>query len=1177
MPRSVAVVGASVAAVQAALTLAELGVQVTLVTPSTALGVDSANGNASAAAGERLTLWPLLLKAATHPLVTLHTGCETESIIGRQGRFTVRATRRARYVREDLCTGCGRCIEACSVQLPLLPSGERLMHTAIHAPVLGQKTVPSAYYVEKTGIAPCRTACPLGINVQGFVSLLSKGKVDQALNLITDVAPLPAVLGRVCTHPCEEACKRGEIDDPVFIQALHRYAADNAPSGINYRRKVPSSARRERVAIVGSGPAGLAAAWDLARRGYRPTIFEAHAVVGGMLATGIPRFRLPREVREREIEAIRALGVDMKTGVRVGHDVTMNDLRERGYRAFFLAIGAHENRPLNIPGEDLDGIVDGMALLFALNLRVGTSVGSNVVIVGGGNSAVDAARTANRRSKGTVRILCIWDRMTAVKEDVEDAVKEGVVIEYSTAAAEILGDDGKVAAVRCQRTQGGDLSPENFCLPEPIPGTDFTVDADQVVVSIGQRPSTSVLRMSSLTINENGTIGVDPLTLATRVPGVFAGGDCVTGSNNVVQGVAAGLRAAKSIDRYLRGRDLRRDRSLEPPEAVDIDPRERDVSYHKRARMPGIPISKRAGNFEETARGLPGDVVEREAARCLNCARCSECLECERVCEQGAVMHQDTTQRVDIPADVVLDFHGGGNGTSGSLSRLDGDCEGPLSMTGPGIYRVTIEEDLDLESELAQATAAALRVAADLGPKESPQPAEPDVGRVTATGSAGVHGLGQSTPDAEARVGVVLCRCGGSIDAVVDFNQVTNDVLRLPGVYIVQEIGQACTEEGAKRIAAQVAEWNLNKVVLAACRCCGLEQICFSCTDRRVMCQQHLSKQLPLDCGKDVDYVNIREQCAWVHADDPAGATRKATDMVSAAVARVTHGSPGARTEYAVAPSVLILGSGIRGLSVAKCLATQGYAVDIVSGPEADRTGQRADVEYLDARNALLKELEESGVHVRSWPHALGLDGCPGSYEAVLDYEPEASRINAGALVVNPGGLPGEISNQGDVISETSRLGRILSRNRYRDGAGGDAPLTLKAPMMEETAGVFIVSGNERDPAPEQAVQGMTVASKALAYMSQGTRRSRGAAVTIDSALCRGCGDCAAVCPLIEIRQTDDGLACAHVDPGLCLGCGACIAHCPTGAIAQPYQGNRQIAATLEALWQPAPRLVEVK
>jgi len=762
MAKGVAVIGASAGAAQAALTLAELGLEVKIITSSPSLGLDSTIDSASiAASGKHLSVWPLLLRVASHPLVTVYTNSEVATIAGKRGKFTIRAARNPRYVREDLCTGCSRCAEACPVQVPYLLDGRRATRSAIHTPSPDKQSVPTAFCIEKTGIAPCRAACPVGINVQGFVSLLSKGKIDEALDLINEAAPLAGILGRVCTHPCQDNCTRTEVDSPVFTPALHRFAADNAPRGINYRRKAPARSRREKIAIVGSGPAGLAAAWELARRGYSPTIFESHAVVGGMVATGIPRFRLPHEVREREVEAIKALGVDIMTGVTVGRDVTITDLRERGYRAFFLAIGAHQNRSLNITGEELEGVVDAVSLLFALNLKVGASVGSNIVVIGGGNSAVDSARTAKRRSKGEVRILYrrTAEEMTAVADEVEEAINEGVSIEYLTQPVEILGDGTKVTGIRCQRMKLGEMDADGRRRPEPIPGSEFVIDADHVVIAIGQRPNSSVLNIRWLEADADAaTIQADPLTLETTIPGIFAGGDCVTGPNNVVDAVAAGLRAAESIDRHLRGRDLKKGRSLDKPKPVDIDVREREASYHKRARMPAIPPNRRMGKFEEIALGLPVEVGEREAERCLNCALCSECLQCEQVCELGAVLHKDKTEHIDIGAEVVIDF------ASANNDRDNYHHERSLSQgTSPqgaeqGIHTVGIDENRTLEEELALASALALEVVAKLRQREGVRPTSRDI-----TSGSDIHLEGK--PEAaepvsagRARVGVVLCR-----------------------------------------------------------------------------------------------------------------------------------------------------------------------------------------------------------------------------------------------------------------------------------------------------------------------------------------------------------------------------------------------------------------------------------
>jgi NADPH-dependent glutamate synthase beta subunit-like oxidoreductase/NAD-dependent dihydropyrimidine dehydrogenase PreA subunit len=1155
MARGVAILGSSAGAAQAALTLAELGFGVSIFTPSASLDVDSAlDGTDLAAPDKRLGVWPLLLRAASHPLVTIHTNCDVDDVTGKRGRFTVRAIRSPRFVREDLCTGCNRCADACSVQLPHVLDGRRGTHSAIHPPLPDKKSVPTAFCIDKTGIAPCRAACPLGINVQGFVSLISKGKADEALDLINETAPLAGVLGRVCTHPCQEKCKRDEIDAPVFTPALHRFAADNA-SAIRYKRKAPERSRREKIAIVGSGPAGLAAAWELALRGYSPTIFESHAVVGGMVATGIPRFRLPHEVREQEVEAIRRLGVDIKTGVTVGRDVTISDLRERDYRAFFIAIGAHLNRSLGIPGEDLEGVVDAVSLLFALNLKVGASVGSNVVVIGGGNSAVDSARTAKRRSKGDVRILYrrTEEEMTAVAEEVVEAVNEGVTIEYLTQPVEVLGEAGRVTGLRCQRMRLGEVEADGRRRPEPIPGSEYVIEADHVVMAIGQRPNSATLRMRGLAIDsDEATIEADPLTLETSMAGVFAGGDCVTGPNNVVDAVAAGLRAAASIDRYLRGRDLRKGRSPEAPKPVEVDVRDREASSHKRARMPTIPPHKRVNRFEEVALGLPVDTGRQEAERCLNCALCSECLQCEQVCEVGAVLHGDTPEQVDVPASVVIDFAG--------VTSEDAK---------PGVYVAASAADGTLDQELALASALALDVAAELNRSDDTRSIRHEAARAALPDR-------DRRPEDEApvaagpdRIGVVLCRCSGSISSVVDFDQMTDEVQQLPGVASVQETSQACSEEAAAYIVGDAAQRKLDRVVLAACRCCGLDQICFSCSDRRIACQQNLSATFNRDRGGAVEFANIREHCAWVHGDDPSGATRKAVEIVSAAVARARQGTRPASEERPVAGSALILGAGPSGLVAARSLVDLGLSAVIVSGPGSPPFTE-ASSRHQEYRDGLISQLEERGVHVVPWPRRVDLRGSPGCYEATLRAESQQDSIEAGAVVIDVGHGEGQLPPDADVISRESLLGRILARMGREEGEDAYAA-DLRQVAIRETAGVFVIAADADEPAEQQALKGAAAAARASEYLSHVALRPRGAAVIVNSKLCRGCGNCAAICSYVELEERDSGIACARVDRALCLGCGACVAHCPTGALSRPEESDGQIGSALEALLGRVP------
>ncbi len=407
MSPSAVVIGGNIIAVQTALSMAQLGIEVKLFVNTLALGWININGErkSDSLLGQRY-FWPLTLCAISHPMVTLYCGAEVQAVNRNGENFKLSILQRPRFVNPDLCTGCGRCQEECSVKLTSLWENQKVKRSAIHKPILTTKSVPSAYIIDKNYLAPCNATCPLGINVQGFISLMANGKVERAAELIVESAPLGGILGRVCKHPCEVNCNRGKIDSPVSIRALHRFAADNAiVVSTTDNGKAEGAMSESRTAILGSGPAGLTAAWELKRRGYSPTVFESHSVIGGMLATGIPRFRLTREVREKEMDAIEKLGLNIRTGITVGRDITFTYLKERGFKAFFLAIGTQRNNKLNIPGEELHGVVDCMSLLLTLNLKVDTFVGTNVVIIGDGNSAIDSARATIRWNKGTVRIL----------------------------------------------------------------------------------------------------------------------------------------------------------------------------------------------------------------------------------------------------------------------------------------------------------------------------------------------------------------------------------------------------------------------------------------------------------------------------------------------------------------------------------------------------------------------------------------------------------------------------------------------------------------------------------------------------------------------------------------------------------------------------------------------------
>jgi len=496
---------------------------------------------------------------------------------------------------------------------------------------------------EKQDTSPCKVECPAHINVQGYVNLAAKGKFREALELIKLSNPFPTITGRVCPHPCEPACSRKEIDAPVAINGIERYIGDlDLAADKRYMPRIKDQ-KEDKVAIVGSGPAGLSCAYYLAQEGYQVTIFESAPVLGGTLATGIPAYRLPPAIVEAEIQLIRDLGVTMVTGVEIGIDKTVGELREEGFKAFFIAVGTQECIYLGVEGEGLAGVTSGLEYLRQVNLGESVVLGENVAVIGGGNVAMDAARSARRLGSKNTFILYRrgYGEMPSRPEEVRECQEEGIAIHTLVQPVRFHGENGRVQAIECVKTRLTEPDESGRRRPEAVPGTEFTVEVDAVITALGQEADWACLTHEcACTLTEWGTMNVDALTLQSDDPDIFAGGDAVRGPETVVEAIADGREAAVSIDRYIQGLDMRLGRRarLNPVQ----DPQTEVYHPAARVQMPHLELEERVVGFGEVYQGFAEEMVAQEAQRCISCGAC-----CVQACPYDIMQfNQETTKAV---------------------------------------------------------------------------------------------------------------------------------------------------------------------------------------------------------------------------------------------------------------------------------------------------------------------------------------------------------------------------------------------------------------------------------------------------------------------------------------------------------------------------------------------------
>ncbi len=597
---NVLVVGAGIAGIQAALDIADGEKKVYLVERDPSIGghMIQLDRTFPTLDCSECILTPKMTDVGHHPNIDLMTNSEVEEVSGYIGNFKVKVKKKARYVDVNRCNTCGECAKVCPVEVPDEFEMGLHMRRAAYLPL--PQAVPAAFAIDKRGTAPCRIACPAEVNAQGYVALISQGKFKEALEVVRRTVPFAGVVGRVCTHPCELDCERGHLDEPVAIRSLKRFVTDYELR-MGRKKAIPAErTKKDKVAIIGSGPAGLACAYDLVREGYAITVFEALSQPGGLLSYGIPEYRLPKEIVDNDISYIQELGVEIKTNTSV-KDLT--EIFNQGYMAIFFGSGAQASQKIGIPGEETRGVIHALDFLRMANSGVRISLGDRVVVIGGGNAAIDAARVASRLGAKEVSIVYRRSQaeMPAIATEAKEAEREGIKFHFLATPVRILSKENQLSAIECIRMELGEPDTSGRRRPIPIKGSEFTINVDNAVIAIGQAVDKAMLP-KELDYTGWGTLEVDPVTLQTNIDGVFAGGDAVSGPADVIAAIAAGKEAAVSIDRYLKGISLTEGRQIAHEKVEQVS--KEGVKPKARARMPLLELDQRKGSFDEVEQGF---------------------------------------------------------------------------------------------------------------------------------------------------------------------------------------------------------------------------------------------------------------------------------------------------------------------------------------------------------------------------------------------------------------------------------------------------------------------------------------------------------------------------------------------------------------------------------------------
>ncbi|MFK5953529.1 MAG: FAD-dependent oxidoreductase [Desulfobacterium sp.] len=1107
--RRVMVIGATPSGILAANKLGELGIPVTLVDCDPDMDKKLAGTEFTLKSGVPFNHAhrPGLIRLMRNPDISCILPARVSSIKHNMQGFKVSVVKEQTFVDTETCTLCGRCMDTCPVTLE---DGTKPVT------VISRRSLPGRAIIDKKKTPLCSTGCPLGVNVQGYVALAGQGRFQSALDLIRKQNILPGICGRICTHPCEDECRRTQVDEPLSIRAIKRFLADVEEDQGKSPRPEPVFVEGRRIAVIGSGPGGLAAAHELVSNGCRAVIFEEKPEAGGLLRYGIGPHRLPRNILERELAHIKGSGVEIRTSRPMDLESDLTGLKKE-YDAIILATGSWCDRKLGVPGENLKGVQGCLSFLTDFHGEEQHDLPKNVIVIGDGNAAFDLARVVSRT--GSQVTMVSWfgkDEIPADHDEIREALEEGIAIQDRSQVIEFLGENGRVIGVNCKPTQPGKPVEEGIAWPEIMGGAQpFSVPADLVLVAIGQTGAYGELSDGKgFKVNANGYLY--PQNNGSKSSHIYVAGDAAGGTATVVHAMAQGKSAARQAlnELYELGlnEETQRVSQHEFPDICETLP------VVPRAVMSEEAVAQRVKGYGEVALGLSKEQVIQEAGRCLQCGVCSECMECVDACSAiKAIDHRQEEEEISVHAGVVI------LADPSMAPAVKGDDV--IRAYGPKTSHP------DVHAMMMRGFAAASQAMILL-----------KNGSWSRKGSGVTHAspMASLSPGA-VKTGVFVCRCNDSLGWDGDMDQFVDSLINHDSVVYSTTMMSACTPEGISEILKTVRTKSLTRIVLASCVCCPLNFVCSACTDQRSRLKHGLFTGTGIGRSM-VETCNIRGEALSLLKQDRNLAIERLKGLITRSIGRAEQLRPFSSPMRNYNFTTAVIGDSEASVTSAMMLAETG--TDVVMFGATDKP--------------LATEVSHPNILCFKGSSVRDMTGTLGNFQINVDIEGNRQEFNAGTVIM------GERSRRQIKYLHQQKLAyRTVSSTMQEKGKVG-RPYIM--PGMTSIPGIFLADPSNISVSNRK--KGASAAVLAAAIMPRGPRKNKGFTVVVDADKCRGCGRCVAECAYQAIALSPNGVGgwAASVDEAFCKGCGNCISVCPTNAADSPYRDQMFLERSLEEM-----------